>query len=89
MNEGNYHPNELPDATRVLDSVQSRVATGVLHAWPSHAWSVALAPYEDPEFAVIAFVYNGSEGAVVSGPIVKQVLESCFHQKAIDAARQS
>ena len=36
----------------------------------------------------MAFVYNGSEGAVTAGPIVKQVLEAYFNLKAIDAARQ-
>ncbi|MBM3121744.1 MAG: penicillin-binding protein 2 [Chloroflexi bacterium] len=57
-------------------------------AWPSHAWYAAFAPYENPEIAVVAFVYNGSEGAVTAGPIVKQVFEAYFNLKAIDAARQ-
>jgi len=57
-------------------------------AWPSHAWYAAFAPYENPEIAVIAFVYNGSEGALTSGPIVRQVLEAYFSLKAVDAARQ-
>ncbi len=57
--------------------------------WPTHAWYAAFAPYENPEIAVIAFVYNGAEGAITAGPIVKQVLEAYFNLKAIDAARQS
>jgi penicillin-binding protein 2 len=57
-------------------------------AWPAHAWYAAFAPYENPEIAVVAFVYNGTEGAPTSGPIVKQVLEAYFSLKAIDAARQ-
>ena len=57
-------------------------------AWPAHAWYTAFAPYENPEIAVVAFVYNGTEGAPTSGPIVKQVLEAYFSLKAIDAARQ-
>jgi len=57
--------------------------------WPTHAWYAAFAPYEDPEIAVVAFVYNGAEGAITAGPIVKQVLEAYFNLKAIDAARQS
>jgi len=54
--------------------------------WPTHAWYVGFAPYENPEIAVVAMVYNGGEGAVTSGPIVKQVMETFFTLKAIDAA---
>ncbi|MFQ5942394.1 MAG: penicillin-binding transpeptidase domain-containing protein, partial [Anaerolineales bacterium] len=55
--------------------------------WPTHSWYTAFAPYENPEIAVIAFVYNGGEGAVTSGPIVKQVIEAYFELKSIDADR--
>lgn len=54
--------------------------------WPSHAWTVAYAPFDNPEIAVLAFVYNGGEGASVAGPIVRQVLEAYFELKAIDIA---
>ncbi len=54
--------------------------------WPSHAWTVAYAPYENPEIAVIAFAYNGGEGASVAGPIVRRVLEAYFEIKSIDSA---
>ncbi len=40
--------------------------------WPSHAWFMAYAPYDDPEIAVMAFVYNGGEGASVAGPVVQK-----------------
>ena len=46
--------------------------------WPSHAWFVGYAPYENPEIAVIAFVYNGGEGSAVATPIVINVLEAYF-----------
>lgn len=52
--------------------------------WPTHAWFVAYAPYEDPEIAVVAFVYNGGEGASVAGPIARKILEAYFELKAID-----
>lgn len=55
-------------------------------AWPAHAWYVGYAPYDDPEIVVIAFVYNGNEGATVAAPIVKRVLEAYFNFKAIDEA---
>jgi len=54
--------------------------------WPTHSWYAAYAPFEDPEIAVVAFVYNGGEGAVTSGPIVRQVMEAYFELRAIDAA---
>jgi len=56
--------------------------------WPAHAWTVAYAPYDDPEIAVLAFVYNGGEGATVAGPIVWQTLNAYFELKAIDVAMQ-
>lgn len=54
--------------------------------WPSHAWTVAYAPYEDPEVAVVAFVYNGNEGASVAGPIVRQFLEAYFKIRQANTA---
>ncbi len=46
--------------------------------WPAHAWFTAYAPYEDPEIAVIAFVYNGGEGSAVALPVVVQTIEAYF-----------
>jgi penicillin-binding protein 2 len=57
--------------------------------WPSHAWTVAYAPYENPEIAVIAFIYNGGEGASVAGPVVWQILNAYFELKAIDNATEA
>ncbi|MCB2180269.1 hypothetical protein KQH54_04030 [bacterium] len=54
--------------------------------WPTHAWTVAYAPYDDPEIAVVAFLYNGGEGASVAGPVVRQMIEAYFELKTIDAA---
>jgi penicillin-binding protein 2 len=56
--------------------------------WPSHAWTVAYAPFENPEIAVVAFVYDGTEGSTVAGPIVRRVLEAYFELKNIDTANQ-
>ena len=42
-----------------------------------------------PEIAVVAFVYNGGEGATVAGPIVRQLLEAYFELKAGDIAAQN
>ncbi len=57
--------------------------------WPSHAWTIAFAPYDNPEIAIVAFVYNGNEGSTVAGPIVRQVMQSYFELKAIDNANQA
>lgn len=54
--------------------------------WPAHAWYMAYAPLDDPEIAVVAFMYYGGEGARVAGPIVRRVLEAYFELKAIDTA---
>jgi penicillin-binding protein 2 len=55
--------------------------------WPTHAWYVGFAPFENPEIAVVVFVYNGGEGAVTAGPVVRDILETYFELKAIDAAQ--
>ena len=52
--------------------------------WPTHAWFVAYAPLDDPEIAVVAFVYNGGEGASVAAPIVRKVLDAYFELKGIE-----
>jgi penicillin-binding protein 2 len=57
--------------------------------WPAHAWYVGFAPYDDPEIAVVAFVYNGNEGATTAGPIVRQVMQAYFDLKAGDNANQA
>ena len=56
--------------------------------WPTHSWYAAFAPFENPEIVVVAFVYNGGEGAVTAGPVVRQILEAYFELKAVDAATQ-
>ena len=58
-------------------------------AWPTHAWTIAYAPYDDPEIIVLAFAYNGGEGASVAGPMVKRVIEAYFEIKALDIAQDN
>jgi len=52
--------------------------------WPSHAWTVAYAPYEDPEIVIVAFAYNGTEGSTVAAPIVRKVMDAYFCLKSVD-----
>ena len=54
--------------------------------WPTHGWTLAFAPYEDPEIAVVGFMYNGGEGAKVAAPIVRRIIQYYFELKAIDTA---
>jgi penicillin-binding protein 2 len=58
-------------------------------SWPTHAWTVAYGPYDDPEIAVVAFCYNGGEGATVAAPIVRKVLQAYFELKSIDKGNQT
>jgi penicillin-binding protein 2 len=46
--------------------------------WPAHAWFVGYGPYENPQIAVLGFVYNGGEGALVALPVVVQTLDAYF-----------
>jgi penicillin-binding protein 2 len=55
--------------------------------WPTHAWTLAYAPYDDPEILVIAFAYHGGEGASVAAPIVSRVIKAYFELKAMDIAQ--
>ncbi|MFH2102621.1 MAG: penicillin-binding transpeptidase domain-containing protein [Chloroflexota bacterium] len=55
-------------------------------AWPTHSWTVAYAPFDNPEIVIIAFCYNGGEGASVAAPIVKLIMDAYFELKAVDIA---
>ncbi|MGE5373485.1 MAG: peptidoglycan D,D-transpeptidase FtsI family protein [Bacteroidota bacterium] len=56
-------------------------------AWPTHAWTLAYAPYDDPEIIILAFAYNGGEGGTVAAPIVARVMKAYFELKSIDLAK--
>jgi len=55
-------------------------------SWPTHSWTLAFAPYEDPEVVIMAFEYNGGEGASVAGPVVGRLMQAYFELKSIDLA---
>ena len=69
------------------DDVASKANRCQYGAWPTHAWTLAYAPYDDPEIIVVAFAYNGGEGGSVAAPIVARVLQAYFELKAIDIAQ--
>jgi penicillin-binding protein 2 len=68
------------------DNIAQKKNLCVFGRWPTHAWFVGYAPADNPEIAVVAFVYNGGEGSLVAGPIVQQVLQAYFELKQSVAA---
>ena len=45
---------------------------------PTHAWFTAFAPYEDPEIAVVVFLYGGGEGSKTAVPVAAEILRYYF-----------
>jgi penicillin-binding protein 2 len=45
---------------------------------PTHSWFTSFAPYENPEIALVVFVYGGGEGSVASVPIADEILNHYF-----------
>lgn len=43
-----------------------------------HSWFVAIAPLEEPRFAIAVVVENGGEGSVSALPVARQVLAAAF-----------
>jgi len=81
---------EVPSAGKTgtaeyCDDVAQANGRCIPGSWPTHSWYAGYAPYDNPEIAVVAFVYNGGEGASVAAPIVRQVMEAYFALQAIDA----
>lgn len=82
---------EIPSAGKTgtaeyCDDVAQQKGLCQRETWPFHAWYAGYAPFDDPEIVVVAFVYNGGEGASVAAPIVERVLETYFDLKGIDSA---
>lgn len=83
-----YAPAGKTGTAEYCDNVAQAANRCQFGAWPTHSWTLAYAPFDDPEIAVVAFAYNGGEGASVAGPMVKLVLDAYFELKAIDLAEQ-
>ncbi len=45
---------------------------------PFHAWFTAFAPYDNPEIALVVFVYDGGEGSTVAAPVAQEILQAYF-----------
>ena len=51
---------------------------------------MAYAPYEDPEIAIVTFLYDGGEGSAAALPVTQKILQAYFteinpRQEVIDA----
>ncbi|MBN1661880.1 MAG: penicillin-binding protein 2 [Anaerolineae bacterium] len=57
------------------DGLPDRNKDGTL---PTHAWFTAFAPYQDPEIALVVFVYGGGEGSGTAVPIANEILGYYF-----------
>jgi penicillin-binding protein 2 len=69
------------------DDVASKAGKCQFGAWPTHAWTLAYAPFDDPEIIIVAFAYNGGEGGTVAAPIVARVMQAYFELKSVDLAQ--
>jgi penicillin-binding protein 2 len=68
---------------RNKDGIPDRDREGNL---PTHAWFTAFAPYENPEIALVVFVFGGGEGSGVAVPIANDILNYYFGRDKGEAA---
>ena len=47
---------------------------------PTHAWFAAYAPFDDPEIAVVVFIFGGGEGSGTAVPVANDILNYYFSQ---------
>lgn len=71
------------------DDVARKLQQCQFGSWPTHAWTLAYAPYDDPEIIILAFLYHGGEGGTVAAPVVARVMQAYFELKAIDIAKET
>jgi penicillin-binding protein 2 len=68
---------------RNKDGVPDRDREGNM---PTHAWFTAFAPYDDPEIAVVVFVFGGGEGSATAVPVANEILNYYFARDIGDSA---
>jgi penicillin-binding protein 2 len=52
---------------------------------PTHAWFVGFAPYEEPEIALVVFVYGGGQGSAAAVPVGRDILSYYFERDRVEA----
>ena len=50
---------------------------------PVHAWFVGFAPYEDPEIALVVFIYGGGQGSEASVPVAREIFSYYFDRDRV------
>jgi penicillin-binding protein 2 len=45
---------------------------------PYHAWFVSFAPVDNPQIALVVYIYNGGEGSERAAPVAKKMLDYFF-----------
>ncbi len=68
---------------RNKDGIPDRDRDGNL---PTHAWFLSFAPYENPEIALVVFVFGGGEGSATAVPIGNDILNFYFGQDREEGA---
>jgi penicillin-binding protein 2 len=48
---------------------------------PTHAWFTAFGPYQNPEIALVVFVFGGGEGSAVAVPVANEILNYYFNRE--------
>jgi membrane carboxypeptidase/penicillin-binding protein len=71
------------------DDVARKLQQCQFGSWPTHAWTLAYAPFDDPEIIILAFAYHGGEGGTVAAPIVARVMQAYFELKSVDLAKNA
>ena len=86
---GDEHQSSAKTGTaEYCDDIANQKGLCQYGSWPAHAWTAAYAPYDDPEIAVVVFVYNGKEGAYMAGYPVRRAIDNYFLLKEFDAERK-
>lgn len=70
---GYAKPVELPGV-----SIGAKTGTAEVSSGDPHSWFVAIAPVEEPRFAIAVIVENGGEGSRAALPVARQVLAAAL-----------
>jgi penicillin-binding protein 2 len=54
---------------------------------PTHSWFTSFAPYENPEIALVVFIYGGGEGSAAAVPIASEILSHYFSRETGDTVQ--
>ncbi len=84
VRQGMYDVVNAPGGTARrarLDDVDVAGKTGTAQKYTdsgTHAWFIAFAPFDKPQYALAVFVEDGESGGRVGAPIAKRILQELF-----------